>query len=93
MYFDNESIYDESIPLEKGEISLWRAVINQAFCDLRINSDAKAEYKVLRRKAAIWLTSNSKDFQIVCDYANLDPKYVKDKAMAVIEKISKTLKK
>ena len=61
------------------EQSLWRAVILQAFVDLKNNSKKKIA-NTFRVKATLWFNSNNKDFLKVCSLANLDPDYVLDKA-------------
>lgn len=57
------------------EQALWRAVILQAFIDLKNNSRKKIA-NTYRVKATFWFNMENKDFLKVCEYANLDPKYV-----------------
>jgi hypothetical protein len=52
-------------------VSLWRGVIMQHLIDLRINSDRKKMYRVLRRNALLWIFSNKKGFSEVCEYAHV----------------------
>lgn len=59
--------------------ALWRSVILQAFIDLKNNSKKKIA-NTYRVKATLWFNMKNKDFLTVCEYANLDPKYVWEKA-------------
>lgn len=61
------------------EQALWRAVILQAFIDLK-NSSKKKIANTFRVKATLWFNIKNKDFVKVCDMANLNPHYVLDKA-------------
>lgn len=68
------------------EQSLWKAVILQAFIDLKNNSKKKIAntYKV---KAALWFNLRNRDFLTTCEYANLDPFYVWNTAEKIKNKI------
>ncbi len=59
--------------------ALWRSVILQAFIDLKNNSKKKIA-NTYRVKATLWFNIKNKDFLTVCEYANLNPKYVWNKA-------------
>ena len=61
------------------EPGLWRAVITQALMDAASRSQ-KSEAKRARFEALEWLLTNSRDFQDVCENADLDPDYVQSKA-------------
>lgn len=61
------------------EESLWKAVILQAFIDLKNNSRKKLA-NTFRVKATLWFNLKNKDFIAVCHYANLNPYYVWKKA-------------
>lgn len=58
------------------EPGLWKAVITQALMDASSQSQ-KAEAKRSKREALEWLNGTSKDFEVVCDHAGLDPSYVR----------------
>lgn len=54
------------------EIILFRAIINQALRDATY--DGVYKYHIIdKREAITWLISNSKDFQLVCSWAEIDP--------------------
>ena len=61
-----------------SETKLWYAVLAQAITDASYLGVRKA-YVDCKKKAIEWLKSNSKDFKMVCHYADLDSDYVKRK--------------
>ena len=61
------------------EPSLWRAVITQALMDAASRS-AKSEARRAREDALNWLLGQGRDFEDVCENADLDPDYVRCKA-------------
>ena len=65
-----------------GEVMLWRAVIIQALSDAR-----KRQNPAEQERAAFWLLAGGKDFQQVCEFADLDPDAVRDYAIKKILKI------
>jgi hypothetical protein len=72
----NEYIFDFLYRIElNGEHALWKAVILQAFVDLKNNSKKKIA-KTYRLKSALWFNLKNKDFVAVCDYADLEAGYV-----------------
>jgi hypothetical protein len=58
-----------------AERALWRAVILQAFVDLKNNSKKKIA-KTYRLKSALWFNLKNSDFLAICNYANLEASYV-----------------
>lgn len=54
-----------------SEVALWNAVIVQAIEDLFRGNDEE------RRDAFCWIFENNPDFRRVCDYARIDPIYVR----------------
>src|SRR5690242_3645195 len=60
----------------RGEMSVWRAVITQALMDAGSNSH-KSEARTHKRMALAWLLEESEDFTTVCEYAGLEPCYVR----------------
>ena len=75
LYMINELL----IIKKNREEALWKAVILQAFIDMKNNSKKKLA-NTFRVKATLWFNLKNKDFITVCHYANLDPKYVWEKA-------------
>ena len=60
------------------ELRLFRAIITQAIEDAMYNGLYK--YKIIdKREAIAWLTSNSNDFQMICNYADLNAEYASTK--------------
>ena len=53
------------------ELVLFTAVLTQAIHDALYNGTSKCyiQYKI---DAVKWLTSNSKDFKLICHYADVD---------------------
>lgn len=64
---------------KNGEQSLWRAVILQAFVDLKNNSKKKIA-NTYRIKATLWFNKKNQNFIKACHFANFDPEYVLEKA-------------
>lgn len=71
-YIWNESPYDSA----RCEKALWKAVITQALMDAQSRS-SKAEDQYHKHEARRWLTSNGKDFRMVCLLAGEDPDYIR----------------
>lgn len=69
----------------RGEQALWRAVITQALMDAS-NHSSKMELKYEKSQSLCWLSSGNKDFRTVCEYAGLDPNYVRQQALAALER-------
>ncbi len=67
----------------RGETSLWVAVITQAMMDALSNAKT-SEARYHKHEAINWLTGNSRNFNTVCHFANLDPDYVRRKAKRAI---------
>jgi hypothetical protein len=65
------------------ESGLWRAVITQALMDASSHSK-KTEAKRSKTEAIQWLKGESDDFLDVCDQANLNPSYVREKAVQAL---------
>lgn len=72
MSYEILPVFKDSVNYEQ---SLWRAVILQAFVDLKNNSRKKLA-NTFRVKATLWFNLKNKDFLKVCEYAGLDPEYV-----------------
>lgn len=64
---------------------LWQAVILQAFIDLKSQGSKKMD-EVHRAKAVLWINPNKKDFRIVCDRAELDPQYLYERKLKIMER-------
>lgn len=82
------NVYDQySNDNYKKEIALWRAVILQAFVDLRSRSSRKLA-RGNRIRSRLWLRLSNRNFQLVCRFARLDPFYVWDRVQEEKKKIS-----
>jgi len=66
-----------------GEKALWRAVITQALMDAGSLS-SKREMKYHKAQAISWLSGTSPDFKQVCEMADMDYEYVREKAKQAI---------
>jgi hypothetical protein len=73
------NVYQES----EGVRRLWIAVITQAILDA-ISTKRRGEEVHYKHEAICWLTGGSKHFRIVCDYAGLEPNWVRRHAKRVI---------
>ena len=67
----------------KGEVALWRAVLLQAFIDLKTKSKKHVK-KPIKREAAKWFRVNKQDLIDVCALADYDYHMVAKKAEEVI---------
>jgi hypothetical protein len=67
------------------ETKLWRAVIILALEDVTNKNQNRLD-SVLKGRAHDWLTSNSRDFEIVCINADLEPKFVRERYLTALEK-------
>jgi hypothetical protein len=70
---------------KSSELILFTAVLTQAIHDALYDGMSKyyIQYKI---DAIKWLTNNSKDFKLICHYADIDPEYA-------YEKFTKAMKK
>jgi len=61
--------------MEKSpEHKLFRAIITQAISDAMY--DGLYKYKIIdKREAIAWLTGNSNDFQMICNFADINHEY------------------
>ena len=57
------------------EICLWKCVFTQALSDATYDG-SRLDYLHWKRRAIVWLTSYSKDFQMVMMYAEYEPAYM-----------------
>lgn len=67
------------------EQALWRAVILQMITDALSNSQ-KRDHLRFKKDAWHWLTSHSRDFRIVCDYAGYDPEWLQEQINQFLSK-------
>jgi len=64
-----------------ADLELWRAVMAQAFTDLRLSPTLKDKVsRRARRNAIKWFTTRSDDLETVCECANLSPHTVMQEA-------------
>ena len=68
----------------KGEVALWRAVLLQAFIDLKTKSKKHVK-KPIKREAAKWFRVNKQDLIDVCALADYDYHMVAKKAEEVMK--------
>lgn len=68
------------------EIALWKAVILQAFVDMK-NKSKKKIANTYRTKAIFWFNRNDEEFVMVCNHAAMDPGYVWNRAREIKEEI------
>ena len=57
------------------ETCLWKGVFTQALSDATYDG-SRLDYLHWKRRAIVWLTSYSKDFQMVMMYAEYEPAYM-----------------
>ena len=81
-YFSELLIPHELVTIEK-EVRLWRAVIDQALIDFMTDNIAR-EFQANKEKAKIWLRGKSEDFSVVCEYAELNAKEVRDEIYKIV---------
>jgi len=64
--------------IKSPELKLFRAIITQAIEDAMY--DGLDKYKIIdKREAIAWLTGNSNNFKIICNYADLNAEYASTK--------------
>ena len=59
-----------------GYIKLWRAVFAQAIMDAK-SRRTKRGYDFIRHSAISWLLENQRDFKTVCEFAGIEPDYLR----------------
>jgi len=69
----------------RGEIALWTAVIVRALLDASYKGH-KAEERIAKRKALVWLREYGPFFIEVCDMAMLDPEITYVKIQRALER-------
>lgn len=74
----NETEKQQKYP--SPEVSLWQAVIIKAFEDAAINYDRERE-RHHREAALLWLLKDNLDFILICEWASLDPGFIREKAL------------
>lgn len=67
----------------RGEIVLWRAVLLQAFIDLKTKSKKHVK-KPVKREAVKWFRANKRDLMDVCALADYDYHMVAKKAEEIL---------
>ena len=67
----------------KGEVALWRAVLLQAFIDLKTKSKKHIK-KPIKREATKWFRTNKQDLMNVCALADYDYCMVAKKAEEIL---------
>lgn len=64
--------------------ALWCAVIYQAIRDATHNGAESAIDPNRKRDAREWLTTYDRDFELVCQFAGLEPEHVRSAAVKLI---------
>ena len=60
--------------MKSPELKLFRAIVTQAIEDAMYEGLDK--YKIIdKREAIAWLSGNSNDFKIICNYADINSQY------------------
>ena len=67
----------------RGEVALWRAVLLQAFIDLKTKSKKHVK-KPVKREATKWFRTNKRDLMDVCVLADYDYNMVVKKAEEIL---------
>ena len=67
----------------RGEVALWRAVLLQAFIDLKTKSKKHVK-KPVKREAVKWFRANKRDLMDVCALADYDYRMVVKKAEEIL---------
>ena len=67
----------------RGEVALWRAVLLQAFIDLKTKSKKHVK-KPVKREAAKWFRTNKRDLMDVCALVDYDYRMVAKKAEEIL---------
>jgi hypothetical protein len=69
---------------KSNEVRMWRAVINNAIGDVTADlSDRKSS--LLKMEVHSWIMDNTKDFQLVCYYAELEPDDVRRQYIRAVQ--------
>lgn len=72
----------------RGEVAMWRAVIHVALLDavgFGPSAPSATERRRLRDEARDWFRFAGRDFRTVCDLALLEPEFVREHALRLIE--------
>jgi hypothetical protein len=71
--------------------SLWRAIIFQAVMDATTTSKQKRN-RIHKIRALKWLSENSSDFKEVCQFAGLNPGYIRQSVLSLINQPKEVLR-
>lgn len=82
-YGDYKSFVENGYKEVLGEVGLWRAVLLQAFIDLKSLSKKRRNQKIIQ-EAKDWF-SKDEEVRTVCEMANYSYKSVKQLANQIIE--------
>lgn len=77
-YVEHDKAVDNTM---RGHIALFAAILTQQLMDAKSRSN-KPEKAYYREQALHWLFDNKRDFQMVCDFAGLDPDYTRERLLA-----------
>ena len=84
-YYGDYGPYHENDNYELlGEIALWRAVLLQAFIDLKSKSKKKRNQPIIQEAKNWFLSDNQSDVMDVCGMANCNYNLVKNTANDIL---------
>ncbi len=69
----------------KAMRKLWRAVITQAMMDAG-NNCKNRHAKGIKARALQWLVRDNADFDLVCELADMEPSYVRARAVGALNR-------
>lgn len=72
----------------RGEVAMWRAVIHVALLDatgVAPSAPSATERRLVRDEARSWFQRAGRDFRTVCDLALLEPEFVREHALRLID--------
>lgn len=87
-YYGNYDTFYENNNCELlGEIALWRAVLLQAFIDLKSKSKKKRNQPIIQEAKKWFLNKNQSDIMDVCSMANCNYNLVKNTADDILKTV------
>ena len=84
-YGDYDGCYESDNRELLGEIALWRAVLLQAFIDLKSKSKKKRNQPIIQEAKNWFLNKNQENVIDICDMANCSYNLVKNTANDILK--------
>ena len=84
-YGDYDGCYESDNRELLGEIALWRAVLLQAFIDLKSKSKKKRNQPIIQEAKNWFLNKNQNNVMDVCDMANCSYNLIKNTANDILK--------